>query len=29
VSECVVNGACFVLMRRHVARSSGSAAPSP
>jgi O-antigen/teichoic acid export membrane protein len=29
VSECVVNGACFVLMHRHVARSARAAAPSP
>ena len=27
--KCVVNGACFVLMHRHVARSSRAAAPSP
>jgi O-antigen/teichoic acid export membrane protein len=29
VSECVVNGACFLLMRRHVARSPAPAAVAP
>jgi O-antigen/teichoic acid export membrane protein len=29
VSECVVNGACFVLMRRHVTRSPAPAARGP